>query len=349
LPYGQEITPYYPETLVTIDAGSTVEFKSVFRTDMKTGKYDYYFIYDGDSYLIDPYWSASVSSSNLNHDYFFNGYVRNSPQLLDNAWTPTGELDWNKDGDFEVDGSSWDANLVAYYKFNEASGTTIYDSANGNNGTLTNGASVDARGMWDTNALDLDGGNDYVSIPDNDSLDLGQNLTLIAWIKKDSSYNSWDNIISKKNESLYAYALTMRRHEDDVRLIVNTTSTSSNGGEVTAGTWNHIVGTYDGSNLILYINGKEASSRSTSTSVPVNSNPVQIGAWQGSGSFNFDGKIDEVKIYNRALSQEEIIADYNSFLEAKFVDVNIVNAGFHADWNRVKINTGVVFDSKKLL
>jgi hypothetical protein len=54
-----------------------------------------------------------------------------------------------------------------------------------------------------------------------------------------------------------------------------------------------------------------------------------------------------VKIYDRALNATEILADYNSFLEAKFVDANILDAGFNADWNRVKINSDVGYDFGK--
>jgi ligand-binding sensor domain-containing protein len=74
-----------------------------------------------------------------------------------------------------------DPNLVAWYKFDEGSGTTALDSANGHNGTV-NGATWTAGKVG--GALSFDGVNDYVDVPDNPALRFTQNssFTLCAWV-----------------------------------------------------------------------------------------------------------------------------------------------------------------------
>ena len=76
-------------------------------------------------------------------------------------------------------------------------------------------------------------------------------------------------------------------------------------------TWTHLATTYDGSVLPLYVNGTEVSSRAVGGSMPVSDGPLTIGGNRVWGEW-FKGQIDEVRVYGRALSANEIQADRDS-------------------------------------
>jgi hypothetical protein len=77
--------------------------------------------------------------------------------------------------------------------------------------------------------------------------------------------------------------------------------------------WHHVAGTYDGSEMHLYVDGVHVANRSTSLFVdPGSSYPISVNAWPGSTCCNYEGKIDEVLVYNRSLSATEIESIYHS-------------------------------------
>jgi len=76
--------------------------------------------------------------------------------------------------------------------------------------------------------------------------------------------------------------------------------------------WHHIVGTYDGSTIALYLDGQPLDSKSASISIGTNSMPLSIGSWLG--TYPFEGLIDEVRIYNQALNEYQVQALYQSRL-----------------------------------
>jgi concanavalin A-like lectin/glucanase superfamily protein len=80
---------------------------------------------------------------------------------------------------------------------------------------------------------------------------------------------------------------------------------------LTAGTWTHLATTYDGRVLRFYVNGIQVSSQPSTGDIVTNSYPVQIGGDPIWGAF-FAGIVDEVRIYNRALSQAEILTDMST-------------------------------------
>ena len=97
-----------------------------------------------------------------------------------------------------------ESNLVAYYNFNNGSGTTINDmTSNSNDGTMTNMANDDwvFNSLFAENyALDLDGSNDYLQIIDDNSLDINSSITISAWIYPTNIANK-DGIISKRTST----------------------------------------------------------------------------------------------------------------------------------------------------
>ena len=263
-----------------------------------------------------------------------------------------------------------DQNLIAYYKFNDTNGGAgIYDSARGHNGTLVNTANINAKGMWDSNALELDGDSDYVPITDSSAVSSlmqnignGNSYSISAWIKTSattSTTTNWmpnDTIICLRQQTatstnapfsfgLVSNKLFFGRTPD----YVNSDETISGVTTLNDSDWHHVAFTVNVNDVVLYVDG-EVDNQATfttavgDTSVGTLASNLQIGARStdaGAYSEYFHGLIDEVKIYDKELSATEIAQDYNRFLEAKFVDSNIVNAGASADWNRVMINSGL--------
>jgi chitodextrinase len=202
-------------------------------------------------------------------------------------------------------GRSWaQAGLVAAYGFNEGSGTTVTDvSGNNNTGTIS-GATRTAAGKFG-GALVFDGTSAWVTVPDSASLRLTTGMTLEAWVNPSAVTSVWRDVIYKGNDSYYLEA------------------TSTNGGRPGAGgtfgtafgtaalaenTWTHLAVTYDRVTLRLYVNGLQVSSVARTASIATSTNPLQLGGDNIYGQY-FQGRIDEVRVYNRALAPEEIRAD----------------------------------------
>ncbi len=209
--------------------------------------------------------------------------------------------------------------LVAAYGFNENSGTVVNDnSGNGNNGTLTNGPSWSASGKYGS-AISFDGTNDYINVSDANSLDLTNRMTVEAWVYA-TNLTGYKTAICKENgSSNLAYALSPnnstsgssnQRPNTRIR-IGSSTSTVTGTNKLSANTWTHLASTYDGSVLRLYVNGVLASSTNVTGNISVTTNPLRIGGSTALSQY-FMGMIDEVRIYNRALSQSEIQADMNA-------------------------------------
>jgi glucose/arabinose dehydrogenase len=202
------------------------------------------------------------------------------------------------------------AGLVGAYSFNEGTGTTLTDrSGTGNNGTIS-GATWSAAGR-NGGALSFDGVNDQVTVADASSLDVPR-MTLGAWVFPTALGGLWRTVLLKEQPGQLAYALYAN------------TDTSRPSGHVYVGgdrdvrgtaalptnAWTHLAATYDGSTLRLYVNGVQASSLSLVGSILTSSGALRLGGNTVWGEW-FAGRLDDVRIYNRALSAAEVQADMN--------------------------------------
>ena len=200
--------------------------------------------------------------------------------------------------------------LVAAYSFDEASGATIFDSsANGNHGTIS-GATRNTSGQYGA-ALDFDGSNDSVTVPDSSSLDLTSGMTVEAWVRPLTT-SGWRTVVLKERPGDVVYALYSSNNDNgrpSGRARVNGSNVLVNGtSRLTTSVWTHLAATFDGSNLRLYVNGALVGTRSASGTILTTTNPLRIGGSSALGRW-FRGRIDEVRVYNRALSASEIQSD----------------------------------------
>ena len=196
------------------------------------------------------------------------------------------------------------------------------DIIGGNNGTLVNGTGF-APGKVGS-AFKFNGTNNYVQIPDSAALKPA-NITVEAWVKFDSLFPPGANvgleyIVFKKNSragnfegyTLYkSYSGTNHLFVFLVSSAAGVPKPSASITQVITGLFYHVVGTYDGSVMRLYVNGVLESTNVANFPLDYGTRPVFIGT---SGESSYDGKlsglVDEVSIYNRALSAGEIAAIY---------------------------------------
>lgn len=213
--------------------------------------------------------------------------------------------------------------LVAHWDFDAGKGDILRDaSGHGNHGTL-HGPTWVASGAG--HALRFDGGDDYVDCGNDASLDIRGPMTLSAWVCPRSASSREPGIVGKWFES---YALTYYRGGCWWYI-------SGGGNHALAplsktGVWSHVVGTFDGEMMILYVDGQEAARHQSKAKATGRGKNFLMGrivpdpdatdaASQARG--HFDGLIDEVKVYDRPLSLREVIAEYNRQAEQKGLTV----------------------------
>jgi hypothetical protein len=204
------------------------------------------------------------------------------------------------------------AGLVAAYGFNEGSGSSVGDSSgNGHTGTIS-GASWTTQGKTG-NALSFDGVNDWVTVNSSTLLNLTTAMTVEAWVFPTTNSGA-RNVLIKEGINRDTYNLYARSggNKSEIFAFIGGQNRSAESTAVAANVWTHIAGTYDGSSLRLYINGVEvAANNLASGSILTSNNPLRIGGNSIWGEF-FQGRIDDVRIYNRALSSAEIQIDMNT-------------------------------------
>lgn len=208
--------------------------------------------------------------------------------------------------------------LVGLWSFDgkDMSNNTAFDRSpsGGNDGTLTNGPvrTIGKIGQ----ALDFDGVDDLVSVADADILSPSSEITVSAWIKR-NSLTGRQFFVSKGQASSNAATEYWLEIASDNGLIFQLADASSH--KLTGATsitdtttWHHVVGTWDGTTQKLYVDGvQDAVTVTWSGSINNTTYELALGNRSSARDIEFNGVLDEVRIYNRALSADEISQLYN--------------------------------------
>jgi hypothetical protein len=151
--------------------------------------------------------------------------------------------------------------------------------------------------------------SDYAAAADDDSLDLATSITITAWIYDTSGLSNQDCIVDKDSGSTsrnYALLINDQTVSDNLEFSFDGISTThASNSRITKNAWNHIAVTYDSIQVRIFINGVLDYQASETTAMPTNTASLFIGT-SGTTSPDFEGQIDELRIYNRALSVQEI-------------------------------------------
>ena len=203
--------------------------------------------------------------------------------------------------------------VVGSWHLDEGAGTIAHDtSGNANHGSLGAGVAGE-RPKWITGrvggALQFDGVNDFVSVPHSESLNITGDITIGLWVNPGPTQVSHADIISKHGPGYFleqAGDMTNRFY-----LAWHYTPALLTGYHITtkltANVGQHFVVVKSGATITHFVNGSQtATGVGASPTITPNTLPLMIGRWSSGGGRHFHGLIDEVRIYNRALSAEEI-------------------------------------------
>lgn len=215
--------------------------------------------------------------------------------------------------------------LVGNWSFNgpDMSGVTVIDrGSGGNNGTLTGGVAT-TEGIIGQ-GLHLDGTNDYVTMADHASLDLTGSITMSTWLRHSSdTFKAWEAIFTKGDS---AYRLHLCGNTDfcggpvallnAIEAAFSGTSCSGNGVTSTVvpvtNRWYFVTVVYDGSTIKMYVDGALDAQVSCTGTVTANGFAVNIGENSDQTGRYWNGDIDDVRLYNRALSADEVLKLYKA-------------------------------------
>jgi hypothetical protein len=180
-------------------------------------------------------------------------------------------------------------------------------SGNGNNGSIS-GATWTTSGKYG-HALSFNGTNARVNINNATSLQLRSGMTLEAWVYPTSVSSAWRDVIYKGNDNYYLEGSSPNSSRPAMGGTFGGTLYGTS--PLSANTWSHLAASYDGATMRLYVNGVQVATRAQTGAIATSTNPLQIGGDSIYGQY-FAGRIDEVRIYNRALSAAQIQNDMNT-------------------------------------
>ena len=206
--------------------------------------------------------------------------------------------------------------LAAYYPFDETSGTAIADlSGNANNGTMTNmdGATDHIPGVIG-NGLDFDGADDHVVVPQAASLNFSTSHSMTLWVRPAAWPASGQNatFLAKRTFANYYFEMGDTGLASGGFYDGGTYRGFTAPGALALGTWYHLAAVFDdtGNTYKVYINGVEVLNTGAAWVPQVQVGNLYIGTLEASIQF-FTGALDEIRLYNRALTAGEIGDIYN--------------------------------------
>lgn len=267
------------------------------------------------------YWLGRYSSGD-----YFNGSV-DDVRIYNYARTPKQileDMNGGQEGTLEP---------IAYYKFDEGFSNVANNSGVGGsslNGTLTPGAggsNATATQMWDNGgkigkAIEFDGTDDFVGM--GDAMDMGTNdFSISTWVKSTSTSSGSNNgIVYKRGTGYYyseGYRLNMPNGQFNFHIADGTnyqSLTVGNSSQYNDGNWHSVIATAErGKKMTIYVDGEYINEIAETTVANIDSSiNFAVGALNTSGStyyHPFLGQIDEVKIYNYALTDDDVKADFN--------------------------------------
>jgi hypothetical protein len=211
--------------------------------------------------------------------------------------------------------------LQSYWRLGEISGVTAFDSNGAVNGAHANGPTVGGTGAptYADGATIFDGVDDYIGFGDVYDFAGTSSFTVEGWFNRTTvgEAGTWRIVAGKEpatgTRDGWAIAIApgtqliyfdrVNASNDDV--VASTTAT-------VAGTWYHFAVTYDGATMRMYVNGALEASTASALSIPNTTYPLRLGSLDPAPTNSFAGRIDEIAIYNTALTATQIAEHYRS-------------------------------------
>jgi len=324
-------------------------------------------------------WNRSLGASEIRNLYENHTRQGNYTSAIINAtynasWNNISWSDGFKWNDSDPEINSSDKGLVGLWHFNNNSvvgdvNGTAYDSHQGkNNGTLDEWHTSNSQPTYNAwngtgkigSGLKFDGVDDYVEVADDDSLSFGNGtddfpFSVSVWVNPNEL--TTDGVIFAKYQSPYEYNLFLDSNEKPY-IILRDDSAAVNtqvywATSFSIGTWTHLVYTYDGTGgatagngIRIYINGINkttvVSNNAGYVAMENTANSMLIGARSVSGLYDFNGTLDEVKIWNISLNASQILDLYrNESIGIKYPAMNTSNLVGEWTFNESTGNTAL--------
>ncbi|MFC1738672.1 LamG-like jellyroll fold domain-containing protein [Planctomycetota bacterium] len=248
-------------------------------------------------------------------------------------WNNDDDL-WNCTAQYSFVQDEIEDGLVAHWKFDEGEGDTAYDSIDNHDGTLIGNPQWSA-GKVGSHCLEFDGNGDKVNVAGD--VEMGTDFTMCAWVNRDTIESGSRVMLLKGDigDSLATNNKGMYLASDgDFRMMYEYGSGGTNyvldsGFDLAVGEWYFLAVVRDDSDdsVSMYVDGSLVFEELSTPAPSVNSASFRIGEW-ATGEGQFDGKIDNARVYNRSLSDEEIEQLYKqslagfSYIDPGFADAN---------------------------
>jgi concanavalin A-like lectin/glucanase superfamily protein len=291
-------------------------------------KYNVSFTYNGVDYLIDPYFYSGVSDFDdgtyINTSLNVSGFVQLNSTYSSGSYTSKvydafEKSDWlgfNWSGT-EIEDlpdntlietslhnpANMTGNVLLLHLDDGALATTFLDDSSlGNDGACTACPDSTSTSVWGTTFDFTSLNGDIISIPDSTSLDITAAITMEFWIQVDNAAAQPD--IFTKGSFSESYSVWVDTG-GEIEFLINGNALSGT-VSVSDGNWHHVMCTYDGSNKYIYIDGQLDTTEAQTGAIATTTTPLTISTL----AYDFDGRLDEVALYNRALDSTEALNHY---------------------------------------
>ena len=230
-------------------------------------------------------------------------------------WHARDDVAWENPSVF---GNAELAGLIGWWKLDERSGRTAADSSgNGYHATIQGNPDWAPAAGRIGGAIELGGDGDFVEVNEESAFDLTSGVTVAAWIKADVLDKPWQAIVTKGE-----WAWRLQRNQETRTLEFACSHVHIPGHDnpygwlygardLSLGEWHHVAGTYDGRRMCLYVDGTVDRAQDAWGAIGVDDDPVMIGENAAERGRSWAGMIDDVRIYNFGLSQDQVRAVYN--------------------------------------
>jgi len=302
--------------------------------DMKVARDDdYVYFYaktrDDITSYTDPAWMLLYIDADQNHSTGWEGYDYVVNRSVNSATSTT--LQSSYDGNLN-------SNLAAWWKLDDGSGTTAADSSSNNHhGTLINSPYFHPSFGRLDGTLRLDGIDDYVSLP-NVFNPAQTPFTISAWVRLNTKLGTNTQSIFQQEGTNGRGLLYRDAATDRLGCYLGGVGTYS-GTAVFATTdqWHHVCMTYDGAMVKLYVNGAEDGSRTVAAESETSE--FRLGGHKAPSSAldYWDGFIDEVRIYERALSASEVLMLAGGVMATDGRGMVNSNIAYHVSGNEMEL------------
>ncbi|MEP5612932.1 MAG: DUF2341 domain-containing protein, partial [Cyclobacteriaceae bacterium] len=227
-------------------------------------------------------------------------------------------------------GNTWNSNYIGVWPLDEttsSAGATYSDLTDNGNDLTDNGGTGNIAGKVG-NAQNFDGTNDWLQVDDNSSLrNITDQFTFSAWVQLDGVQADDYGIVIKNEDGTYYQHLGVESTErPSWRVRTGGATTIRDNSDIDAdlndGAWHHLVGVYDGSNMIFYVDGMEEDNVVKTGNVDSNAEPLLLGRRAIGDNRFYDGDIDEARYLNVGLSADWVGTEFTNQDDA----INFVSA-----------------------